>query len=161
MNIPAELIVLFLAALPILELRAAMPVGKFLGMPIEAIFFWSILGSILPVFFILKFLDPVSKFLMRHSRLFNRFLTTIFSRTRAKHTKKFDEVGAVLLITLTAIPIPGFGAWTGALIAYLFDVPYWKAIGLISIGVVIMAVIVGLTVESVTQMPGLVKMFIK
>lgn len=138
-----------------------MPVGKLLGMPMEAIFFWSILGSILPVFFILKFLDPVAKFLMKHSRLFNRFLTSIFLKTRAKHTKRFDEVGAVILILASALPLPGFGAWTGALIAYLFNVPYWKAIALISVGVVIMAVIVGLTVESVTQLPGLVKFFIK
>jgi len=158
---PPELIVTFIAAMPILELRAAMPVGKLLGMPIESIFFWSIVGSILPVFFILKFLDPVSKFLMKHSKWFNRLLTNIFEKTRKKHTKKFEEIGAVLLLSFTAIPFPGFGAWTGALIAYLFNVPYWKAIGLITAGVIIMAVIVGMTVESVTQTPALIRLFIK
>jgi uncharacterized membrane protein len=159
--VPRELIVVLLAASPILELRGAMPVGKILGLPIEAIFFWSILGTILPVSFILKFLDPVSKFLMKHSKWFNRFLTKIFEKTRAKHNKRFEEVGSVLLILFSAIPLPGFGAWTGALIAYLFDIPYWKAVGLIFLGVIAMALIVGLTIESVTQMPAILRYFWK
>ena len=161
MHIPAELIVMALAAFPILEMRGAMPVGKLLGLPMEANFFWSIAGCILPVFFILKFLDPVSKFLMKHSKWFNRLLTGIFAKTRARHNKRFDEAGAIILILATAIPLPGFGAWTGALIAYLFDVHYWKAILLIFIGVIIMAIILALTIESVSQVPDMVKFFIK
>ena len=157
---PRELIVLLLAAFPIIEMRGAMPVGKLLGLPLEANFFWSIAGCILPVFFILKFLDPVSKFLMKHSRWFNKFLNGIFAKTRSRHSKRFEEVGAIVLILATAIPLPGFGAWTGALIAYLFNVPYWKAISLIFIGVICMAIFLALTIESISQVPGIVKFFL-
>jgi uncharacterized membrane protein len=151
-----EIIVTLLAAFPILELRGAIPVGKLLGLAPEANFFWAVTGNMLPIFFVLKFLDPVSKFLMKHSRLFDRFMKRLFEKTRAKHTKKMDEIGAIALIALVAIPLPGTGAWTGVLIAYLFNIPYWKAMGLIFIGVLIAAAIVLTTVESATQIPFLI-----
>jgi uncharacterized membrane protein len=161
MQIPAELIVTMLATLPILELRGAIPVGKLLGLSMEASFFWAIIGNMLPIFFIMKFLDPVSKFLMKHSRWIDRVMTRLFEKTRARHSKKFEEAGAIFLIIFIAIPLPGTGAWTGALIAYLFNVPYWKSILLVFLGVLGAAVIVSLTVESVTQVPGLIRMFIR
>jgi len=160
MQLPAELIVVVVSAIPVLELRGAIPVGKLLGLTMEASFFWAIIGNMLPIFFIMKFLDPVSKFLMKHSGWFNRVMTRLFEKTRAKHSKKFAEAGAIFLIIFIAIPLPGTGAWTGALIAYLFNIPYWKSILLIFLGVVGAAIIVSLTVETATQLPGLVKLFI-
>jgi uncharacterized membrane protein len=159
--IPPALIVALLAALPVLELRGAIPVGKILGLPMEANFFWAVIGNMLPIFIILKVLDPVSKWLMRHSNWCNRAMTKLFAKTRVKHTKKFEKTGAACLIAFVAIPFPGTGAWTGALIAYLFNIPYWKAILLIFFGVLGAAIIVSMTMESVTQLPALVRFLIK
>jgi uncharacterized membrane protein len=155
--LPPELIVILLSASPILELRGAIPVGKFLGMPLEAVFIWSIVGNMLPIFIIMKYLDPVTRFLIRKSKWFEKFFTRIFETTRKKHSKRFEEVGAIFLVTFIAIPLPGTGAWTGALISHLFNIPYWKSILLIFLGVVGAAVIVSLTVESVNQVPGIIK----
>lgn len=134
MIIPKELIVVGVSMLPIAELRGAIPVGLFLGMPIEAAFFWAELGNMIPLFFILKLLGPISKWLMAHSKFFHHLFTKIFEKTRSKHSKKFEELGAIFLATFVAIPLPGTGAWTGALIAFLFDIPYWRALLILFIG---------------------------
>ena len=142
MNLPPALIVFLMSMLPVGELRAAIPVGLFLGMPAEAAFFWAELGNMIPIFFILKLLGPTSTWLMKHSVFFNKLLTKLFHSTREKHSKKFERIGSLMIVLLEAIPLPGTGGWTGAVIAFLFDVPYWKAIGLIFIGNVIAGILV-------------------
>lgn len=160
-SIPRELIVLLVSAIPIGELRVGLPLGVFLGLPILASFVWAVIGNILPMFFILAFLNPVSKFLMKHSKPINKLLTKIFERTRTRHSKKMETIGAISLITFVAIPLPGTGAWTGALICYLFNIPYWKSILYLSLGVIGAAIIMSLGVISVNEIPNFVRVFIK
>lgn len=141
-TIPRELLVFFASMMPIGELRAAIPLGLFLGMPAEAAFFWAQLGNILIVMIILKVLGPVSAWLMKHSKWCDRMFTKLFHHTRVKHTAKFEKTGELFIVALTAIPLPGTGGWTGALLAFLFDLPYWKSIGLIFIGNIIAGLLV-------------------
>ena len=68
----------------------------------------------------------------------------ILEKTRAKHSHKMEVMGDIFLVTFVAIPLPGSGAWTGVLIAYLFGIPYKKALTLISIGVFFSGVIIAL-----------------
>lgn len=63
-------------------------------------------------------------------------------KTHAKHSHKMDIIGDIALISFVAIPLPGSGAWTGVLVAYLFGVPYKKSLFLISTGIVLSAIIV-------------------
>ena len=142
MTIPPELLVFGVSMLPIFELRGAIPLGMLLGMSKEAAFFWAEIGNIIPVFFLLKLLGPISKWLMEHFKFFNRIFTKIFTHTREKHSKTFTKFGPVFLIALTAIPLPGTGAWTGVLITFLFDMPYWRSILLILIGNIIAGILV-------------------
>jgi uncharacterized membrane protein len=137
MPLPPEILVLFVAMLPVLELNAAIPLGLLLHMPIEAAFFWAQIGNIIPVMLILKLLEPISGFLMKHFHFFNIFFTKLFDKTRKKHSQKFEQVGSILLITLIAIPLPGAGAWTASLLAFLFDLPYWRSVLLILAGNII------------------------
>jgi uncharacterized membrane protein len=153
-----ELIVLLVSALPIGELRIGIPLGAYLGLPLEVSAFWAVIGSILPMFFILAFLDPVSKFLMKHSKFINKLLTGIFERTRKKHTKTMETVGSVFLVILVALPVPLIGgAWTGALVCYLFNVPYWKSILIIFLGLLGAAAIMSLGVIGANEIPGFVR----
>jgi len=161
-HLPPELITALVSMLPVGELRVGIPLGVFLGLPVIAAATWSVVGNMIPMFFIMAFLDPVSKFLMKHSKLFNKILTGIFERTRKKHTKKLEAAGAVFIIVLVAIPIPIVGgAWTGALLCYLFAVPYWKSIFYIFLGTCAAAIIMSLGVISVNEIPNFVRMFIK
>lgn len=141
-TLPHELLVFLVSMLPVGELRAAIPLGLFFGMSPEAAFFWAELGNILIIMLVLKMLGSVSTWLMKHSKWCDKFFTKLFHHTRTKHGQKFDKTGAILILILAAIPLPGTGGWTGALIAFLFDIPYWKSIGLIFIGNLICGVLV-------------------
>lgn len=152
MGFPPELITFFSAMLPFTELRGSIPLALevFKLSPLSALAF-SVAGNIVPVFLLLAFLNPVSKFLMKHSPFFNKFLTKLFEKTRRKHSKSFKEIGAIFLVTFVAIPLPVTGAWTGSLIAFLFEVPYLIGAGLISLGVLIAGILVTLGVETISE----------
>lgn len=149
LNIPPELIVFFSAMLPVTELRGAIPLGFLIGLPPESIFLWALIGNIIPCFFILWVLRPISEFLMRHSKFFNRFFTKLFEKTRTKHENAIQKYGPIFLVVFVAIPLPGSGGWTGSLVAFLFGIKYWKAIGLISIGLTIAGILITLGITGV------------
>jgi uncharacterized membrane protein len=142
-DFPPVIAVFLLSMLPISELRGAIPIaiGVYNLSPIEA-YFWAVIGNIIPVIFILKYLDTVSKFLASRSKKFNSFFLWLFERTRKNHGHKFEKWGALALITFVAIPLPITGGWNGALAAFVFGIPFKKALPLIFLGVMIAGVIV-------------------
>lgn len=139
----SELIILITSMLPVSELRLAIPLamGRY-DMGLSAAFFWAVLGNIIPVIFILWFLETVANFLSHRVYFFNRFFGWLFERTRQKHSRKFKHWRNLSLIILVAIPLPFTGAWTGALAAFVFGVPIRKAFPLIVIGILIAGIIV-------------------
>ena len=142
-NFPPELSTFIISMLPISELRGAIPVaiGVYHLNPVEA-YFLAVIGNIIPVVFILKYIDPISEYLMSKSKFFNKFFTYLFERTRRKHNGRFEKWGALALITFVAIPLPITGGWSGAIAAFVFGIPFKKALPLISLGVMIAGVIV-------------------
>lgn len=160
MQIPPEIITAIIGMLPITEIRGAIPVGVYLGLPLEGAFFWALLGNTIPLLFILWLLKPISQFLMKHSKLFHKFFSKIFQHTRDKFGQRFEKIGAIFLISLTSIPLPGTGAYTGAILAFLFDVPYWHALGYLFIGMLISGGLVSLGVGTVTHIPSFLNFFI-
>lgn len=147
--IPAEFIVFFSAMIPVTELRGAIPLGFLLGLPAESAFLWALLGNIVPCLFIVWILGPISALLMKYSSFFDRFFTKLFKNTREKHTDKLSKYGAIILIVFVAIPLPGSGGWTGSLVAFLFGIPYWKAIGYISLGLTMAGIIITMGITGV------------
>lgn len=144
-NIPPQLATFFIAMIPIAELRVSIPLA--LGaykLSILSSYFYSVAGNIVPVFFILYFIDPVSKFLMKHFQIFNKFFTWLFDHTRVKFEGKYAKYGAIALVIFVAIPLPMTGAWTGALASFLFQIPRKSGVVLVSIGVLLAGVIVTL-----------------
>jgi uncharacterized membrane protein len=144
-NFPPQLATFLIAMIPIAELRVSIPLA--LGtykMSIWSSYFYSVIGNIVPVFFILYFIDPVSKFLMKHFQIFNRFFTWLFNHTRLKFEGKYAKYGALALVIFVAIPLPMTGAWTGALAAFLFQIPRKIGAVLVSLGVLLAGIIVTL-----------------
>jgi uncharacterized membrane protein len=136
-----ELVVVAIAALPIVELRGAVPVGILvLGMPWWQAVLWSVLGNIAPIILVLLLLERIVALLGR-IRLFRRFFDWLFARARSKSEsiQKYEFWG---LATFVGIPLPGTGAWTGAVAAEVLGLPYWKALSSIFIGVLMAAVVV-------------------
>jgi uncharacterized membrane protein len=144
--------VLVMAALPVSELRGAIPlaIGLYHFDPVTA-YLLGVLGNMLPVPFLLRLLEPVTDLLRRVSTL-ERFITWLFARTRRKHSALVKQWGAFALVLFVAIPLPATGAWTGALVAHVFGIPFRYAFPLIAVGVSIAGVIVTLATLGVIQL---------
>lgn len=136
---------LLIAALPIGELRAAIPLAlvQYEMSPLWA-YFLGVVGNVLPVPFLLLLLGKASELLRRVS-IFNRLLTWLFAYTQRRHSALFNKLGAFGLVIFVAIPLPATGAWSGSLAAFLFGVPFKYALPLIALGVMIAGVIVTLS----------------
>ena len=136
-----ELVVLIIAALPVLELRGALPVAIHLfHFPWYYALLLAIVGNLLPVPFILLFLDATSRLLGKIG-FFNRMLRWLFERTRRRGivVERYERIGLALFV---AIPFPATGAWTGSLAAVLFGLKFKHAFLSISIGIFIAGIIV-------------------
>lgn len=128
---------------PITELRATIP----LAITVYHLSPWvaylaSVAGTTTITIVLLLLLDPVVR-VLRHMRFFDRFMSWLFDRTRRKFTSTTERFGLFLgLVLFVAIPLPGTGAWTGSLAAYLFGIPFWRACTAIVLGLVLSGVIV-------------------
>lgn len=144
-SFPPELATFLIAALPISELRGAIPIAYTVyNLPLWSAFFWSFLGNTLSVLIVLIILEPLSAFLAGHFSFWRKFFTWLFERTRKKHARKFARWGALALITFVAIPLPVTGGWSGALAAFVFGIPAKKASLCIIAGILIAGIIVSL-----------------
>jgi uncharacterized membrane protein len=135
--LPPSVATAILAMLPIAELRVSIPVAltAYQLTPVAA-FVYSVIGNIIPVFFIIPLLGPISSFLMKRSKIAERFFAWLFDRTRRKFTGNYQKYGSLALVVFVAIPLPVTGAWTGAVAAWLFGIPYRRAVWLILLGVI-------------------------
>jgi len=128
---------------PVGELRASIPLGVgIFHLPLWEVFLISVIGNILIVAILLVSLERVSLILMRSSQFFNKWLNWLFEKTKKRHKRKFELWKEFALIFLVGLPLPFTGGWTGSLCAFLFRIPFKKALTLIAIGVILAGVIV-------------------
>ena len=138
-KISEELIVFIISMLPVLELRGGLIAAKLLGLDLLKAFGICFIGNIVPIPFILLFIRYIFNFLRRFP-IFARLIDGLERRTRAKgeKVKKYQEWG---LLAFVAIPLPGTGAWTGALIASFLDFKFKDALVAIIGGVLVAGII--------------------
>lgn len=142
---PDWLVVFFIAASPLAELRGSLPVAVLgLKMPLESALFWSVLGNSLPVFLVYGFGDIWLRWVEKRRGFFHRLTDRVLGRTRHAFKDKYLKYGLLALPFFVALPLPLTGAWSGALAAFLFGIPFKKALPLIVLGVLGAAVIVTL-----------------
>lgn len=148
MMIKSILATVSIAALPLVEQRLAIPFGFFSqDLSLLCATISGFVGNVVSVGIVLWLWPVLAKFARKYSPRCNHFLQKLFTRTRIKHSHKFDTWGSIFLIFFVMLPIPGSGGWSGSLVAWLFGVPYRKAITLIFIGLFLGALIVaGMTV---------------
>jgi uncharacterized membrane protein len=143
MLLSPELKTILIAMSPIVELRGAIPIAlKVYKLPVLSAFFLAIIGDLIPTVFILLLIEPISKYLMAKSPFFNKVFSWIFKRTRHHNEKKFERWKKFALTIIVAIPLPFTGAWTGAICAFLFGIPFKYALFLITLGIIGAAIIV-------------------
>lgn len=126
---------------PVLELRAAIPVGCSLGLNAWQCAVAAIIGNMIPVPFIILFIRRIFDFMRKHWKKLGRLADRLEEKAEKKKplVQKYAILGLTLLV---AIPLPGTGAWTGALVAAMLDIRLRRAIPCILLGVIIAAVIV-------------------
>ena len=134
-KVPAALIIFFISLLPVLELRGGMIAAKLLGVGLIKAFIICYLGNILPIPFILLFIRKIFRFLRKSEKL-GALVDKIEARSMKKRDKvlKYKQWGLLMFV---AIPLPGTGGWSGALLAALLDIRIKKSLPIIALGVFI------------------------
>ena len=137
-----ELAVFLTSMLPVIELRGALPLAiNVFNISWPKAFLIAYIGNMIPAPIILWLLGPIVKLLSR-IHLFKKFFDWLFERTRKRSNKMIEKYEEIGLMAFVAIPLPGTGAWTGALIAFLIGLDYKKSLLIIAIGVFIAGIIV-------------------
>ena len=133
------LCVLGIAALPVLELRGAIPYGVANGLPYLGVLAVSVIGNMLPVPFIILFVRKIFDWMKK-----SKFLAGIAEKLEKRAENKMDVIEKyemLGLFILVAIPLPGTGAWTGSLISALLGLRLKNAFPMILLGVLTAGVI--------------------
>ena len=146
-NIPSGWRVVILSMLPVIELRGAIPLGLLWGLDLWQAFCWAILGNFLPIIPLLLMLDWLLRALSSCPAL-TRPLARLTQPDRARE-EKIRRYGMPALTLFVAIPLPGFGVWTGCLLAVVLDLPFFPALLAITLGEVLSGIVVALAVSGV------------
>ncbi len=136
---------LLVSMIPVVELRGGIPFGVALGLPYPVAFTAAVIGNILPAPFILVYIRRVLQWMRQRLPRFNGFVTWLEKKAHlgGEKVNKYKYLGLTLFV---GVPLPGTGAWTGALAAAFLDMPLRKAIPSIIAGVVLAGCIMtGLT----------------
>lgn len=144
------LITFIMAMVPVVELRGAIPVGVGYGLDLWLSIVLSILGNMLPVPFIMLFIRRIFKWMRKVNKRFAHIVDKMEAKA-AKHQDKVTKYGFWGLFILVAIPLPGTGAWTGALVAAMLEIRLKTAIPAIFLGVIGAALIVSVVTYGVVS----------
>jgi uncharacterized membrane protein len=138
-TIPSWLTVLIISLFPILENRGGMIAARLLNMNMLQAFIISYLGNLVPIPFILLFIKKIFEWL-RKIKGFDKIIKH-FEAKAEKNRDKINRGKQWGLLLFVAIPLPGTGGWTGALMASLLEIPPKKAFPIIALGVLIAGLI--------------------
>ncbi len=141
-DIPPQLVAFLVSMCPVLELRGGMIAARLLELNFFQAFAICYIGNMLPIPFILLFIKKIFA-VMRRSKFFSKIVDKLEARSDKKKgsIEKYKEWGLLLFV---AIPLPGTGGWTGALIAALLDMRIKESLPIIALGVFIAGLIMSL-----------------
>ena len=130
----------FISMVPVIELRGGLPYGITLGLDYPLALTAAVLGNMVPVPFIIVYIRHIFTWLRKRSKWWDEKISRLEKKAHLKGrvVRKYSTIGLCILV---AIPLPGTGAWTGALVAAVLDMRLKKAIPAIFLGVCIAAAI--------------------
>lgn len=148
-TIPSQLIVFIVSMIPILELRGSILAAGFMDVSFLETYIVAVLGNLLPIPFILIFIKKILDW-MKTTNAFSRIANGIEKRALSKR-EQIDKYGYFGLFLFVAIPLPGTGAWTGALLAVLLGMKGRKAFIPIALGVMAAGLVMSLLAFGIIQ----------
>lgn len=134
-----EILVFIISLMPILELRGGLLAAALLNLNPVTSYVISIIGNVLPVPFILLLINKILDW-MRNSKHFKGIANWLDGKVE-KHKGQIEKYGYLGLILFVGIPLPGTGAWTGALIASVLNMNKKKTFFAVCAGVFIASII--------------------
>lgn len=140
-----------ISMVPVIELRGAIPIATGAGLNFWVALIAAIIGNLIPVPFIIIFIRKIFEWMRKKSHRLDNLVTKLEQRAEKKSdvVLKYAFWGLVILV---AIPLPGTGAWTGALVAAMLNMRLKKAFPAIVLGVIGAAIIVSAATLGVTQL---------
>ena len=123
-----------ISMLPVVELRAGLPYGIALGLDYPLALTAALVGNMIPVPFIVVYIRRVFVWLRKHMEKMDRFITRLENKAHL-NGETVKKYGPIALLLFVAIPLPGTGAWTGALVAALLDMRLKNSVPCIFLGV--------------------------
>lgn len=148
-TIPSQLIVFIVSMIPILELRGSILAAGFMDVSFLETYIVAVLGNLLPIPFILMFIKKILEW-MKSTKAFSRIANGIEKKALSKR-EQIDKYGYFGLFLFVAIPLPGTGAWTGALLAVLLGMKNKKAFIPIALGVMTAGLVMSLLAFGIIQ----------
>lgn len=137
-----DILLTFLVAMvPVVELRGAIPFGVVRGLNLWTAIIASVLGNLIPVPFIILFIRKIFAWMRAHMPKLDGLVIRMEKKAE-KNRAAVEKYAFWGLVILVAIPLPGTGAWTGALVAAMMEIRLKRAFPAIAIGVAIAGVIV-------------------
>ncbi len=137
-----QILMTFLVSMvPIIELRGALPMATGAGLDWRIAIVVAIIGNLVPVPFIIMFIRKIFAWMRKQNNFFGKVVEKLENKAFSKRDT-IDKYGPWGLWLFVAIPLPGTGAWTGALIAALLDIPLKKSFPAIATGVITAGIIV-------------------
>lgn len=137
----ARIITFLMAMVPVIELRGAIPYGVLAGLSVPEAFILAVLGNLAPIPFLVVFTRKVFEWLRTKSEGLDKFVHRMEAKAEKNKglVQKYEFLGLVILV---AIPLPGTGGWTGALVAAMLNMRLKRAMPAITLGVIIAGIIV-------------------
>ncbi len=125
---------------PVVELRGGLPYGIALGLDYPLALATALLGNLLPTPFLILYIRRILAWLRRRSAGWDRMVSSLEQRAHLKGrlVRRYQTLGLCILV---AIPLPGTGAWTGALVAAFLGMRLREAVPAIFLGLCIAAAI--------------------
>lgn len=142
---------MLVSMVPVVELRGGIPFGVAAGLPVWAAYAAAVIGNLIPVPFIVVYIRRIFQWMRGRMPKLNRLVDRLERKAHLKGARvtRYRYVGLAILV---AIPLPGTGAWTGALAAAFLDMPLRKALPSIIAGVLIAGVLIGALTHGVSSM---------
>ncbi len=130
------LFTILVSMVPVVELRGGIPFGVGLGLPQWAAFVAAVIGNLLPIPFIIIYIRRIFQWMRAHMPKLDRLVDRLETKAHLKGRKvsRYKYLGLALFV---AIPLPGTGGWTGALVAAFLDMPLRKALPAILLGILL------------------------
>lgn len=142
---------MLVSMVPVVELRGGIPFGVAAGLPVWLSAIAAVIGNMIPVPFIIVYVRRVFLWMRRRLPRFNGIVDRLEKKAHLKGEKvsRYKYLGLAIFV---AIPLPGTGAWTGALAAAFLDMPLRKGVPSIFLGVLIAGLLISLLTAGVISL---------